>query len=405
MLNNILSPEVQKFIRDHENDDEKLIVLKQKNISGIPSHIIADQIAGRKKAKEKLPLYYTTPRIIYPPSVNLEQSSSEQTASLKSTLLSRVLNLPLRPNHQLGQGVDLTGGLGIDTFFLSKLFSQVSYVEPDLHLLEIARHNHQQLGATNILYQNTTAEKYLESLDQPVDMIFIDPSRRTKNKKVFSLKESDPDIISLQSAIFGKTRVLLIKASPMLDIKQAIKELIYVKTTFVVAVENEVRELLFLCEKNFDGEPQIEAINLTSGDVESLTFNFSEENDLTVQFCDPLLYLYEPNASIMKGGAFKSITKHFQLNKIQSSTHLYSAEKYFKNFPGRIFKIEAFVKPDIKQLKQYLPDLKANIITRNYPLSVDELKKKTKLRDGGEKYLIGFSGIKEKFLVIANRVR
>jgi hypothetical protein len=222
---------------------------------------------------------------------------------------------------------------------------------------------------------------------------------------VFTLKESDPDVVSLQLKIFEKTQLFLLKASPMLDIKKGLDELTSVKKVFVVAVENEVKELLFLCEKGFQGEPKIEALNLMKNEPDSLEFLFSEENDLSVKFSDPMLYLYEPNAAILKAGAFKSIASRYQTSKIQSSTHLYTASELHKNFPGRIFKIEVNVKPDIQHLKQYLPELKANIVTRNYPLTVDELKRKTKLKDGGEKYLIGFSGMKEKFLVLAQRLK
>jgi hypothetical protein len=403
VLKNLLTPEVQKFIREHHQDDERQLVLKHKLIEGVPSSIIAAQISGRRKAKDKLPTYYNSEGIIYPPGTNLEQTSSEQTAIFKSALISQ-LNLSSSRRQSLGQGVDLTGGFGIDTYFLSQRFHQFHYIEPDASLLEIARHNHIQLGAVNIEYHNVSAEEFLDPLE-PVDFIFIDPSRRTQNKKVFTLSDSQPDIVALQKKIFAKTNHLLIKASPLLDIKLGLKELAGVKKVWIVSVENEVRELLFLCEKNFSAEPLIEAVNLSrEGNAESFNFLFSEERALAVDLADPLEFLYEPNASILKAGAFKTISKQFNLFKIQTNTHLYTSDILVNDFPGRVFKIEAFIKPDPKTVRQLFPDGKANVTTRNYPLSVDELKKKTGIRDGGDQYLIAFSGVTKKFICVARRV-
>jgi hypothetical protein len=306
----------------------------------------------------------------------------------------------------LGQGVDLTAGFGIDTYFLSQLFHQFHYIEPNTSLLEIARHNHDTLGAANIEYHNTSAEEFINQLTGPVDLIFIDPSRRSQNKKVFTLSDSEPDIVALQKKIFSKTDLLLIKASPLLDIKLGLKTLADVKKVWVISVENEVRELLFLCEKNFSAEPVIEAVNLLrNGDSESFDFLFSEESMVAVKHADPLTYLYEPNASILKAGGFKTISKQFNFFKIQTNTHLYTSDTLVNNFPGRIFKIEAFVKPDPKTIRGFFGDGKANVTTRNYPLSVDELKKKTGISDGGDEYLIAFSGENKKFVCVASRIK
>jgi hypothetical protein len=408
VLKNLLTSEVQEFIRDHQLDDERQLVLKHKSIAGVPSSFIADQIAGRRKAKDKLPTYYNSEGIIYPHGINLEQTSSEQTARFKCALISQ-LNLPPSrgtvQRQRFGQGVDLTGGFGIDTYFLSQVFHQFHYIEPNTGLLEMACHNHNTLGAVNIEYHNASAEEFLDQLTQQVDFIFIDPSRRSQNKKVFTLSDSEPDIVVLQKKIFSKTDVLLIKASPLLDIKLGLKELDSVKKVWVVSVENEVRELLFLCEKNFSAEPVIEAVNLPrNGSPESFDFLFSEEAMVAVQFADPLIYLYEPNASILKAGAFKMISKQFNLLKLQTNTHLYTSNTLVENFPGRIFKVEALVKPDPKTIKEFFPDKKANVSTRNYPLSVDELKKKTGISDGGDKYLLAFSGVSKKFLCVATRI-
>lgn len=401
-LSDLLSSDVQSFIHQHENDDVKQLVLKHKLIHGMPSNIIADQLNGRRKAKEKLPTLYQTKGILYPPGINVEQSSSEKTADYKATIFSQQ-DAELK-NESL---VDLSSGFGVDSFFFSKIFKVVHYVEPNQNLLEISKHNHQQLGANNIQHHNTTAEVFLESSKHTFDFAYIDPSRRASgNQKVYSLNDCEPNIVVLQDTIFTKAHSLLIKASPLFDIQQGLKELKYVQQVFVVSVDNECKEVLFLCLKNFTGEPQIVASNILSNNrIDSFSFEFLKERSIEVSYSEPLSYLYEPNASILKAGAFKTIAKEFKVRKLHPSTHLYTSDHLIQNFPGRIFKVESFVKADPKTLKEFFSEGKANITTRNYPLSVEELKKKTGLKDGGDKFLIGFSGMKAKHLVVATRVR
>jgi 16S rRNA G966 N2-methylase RsmD len=339
MFKLVLDPEVQNFIHEHEGDDTAELLLKRKEMFGIPMSKIVQQISGRKKAKLKLPSFYNSSSIVYPPSVNLEQSSSEKTAHNKIDILK---NETLQPRV----AADLTGGLGVDSFFLSKFFECVQYLELDKELFEIARHNHAQLGVSNIQHFNTTAESFLDNSTELFDLIFIDPSRRVEKTKVVSLRHSEPDIISLKGKIFERTSLLLVKASPMLDISSGIKELENVKKVFVVAVDNEVKELLFLCEKNFSGNPQIVAQNLTDSSTDVFTFTLAEEAEQTLRYINAENYLYEPNAAIMKAGAFKLPAAKFPIHKIATSTHLYTSIDFVQDFPGRVFKIEAHVKPD-----------------------------------------------------------
>jgi hypothetical protein len=301
---------------------------------------------------------------------------------------------------------DLTSGFGVDAFFLSRIADKVHFIEPDKSLTAIARHNHNILGADNIEYHVTTAESFLSETTIQFDLIYADPSRRSaERKKIHSLKESQPDILKMQPDIFAKSRLLLVKASPLLDIQAGINQLNSVKKVFVISVSNECKEVLFLCERDFTDTPTVAAVNITSvGDPQRFEFTFAREREQTVDFSDPLKYLYEPNSSILKAGAFKSVADSFKLKKIQSSTHLYTAEHPVNNFPGRTFLIEHFVKADPTDMKKHFPEGKANVTTRNYPLSPDVLKKKTGLKDGGEKFLIAFSGQRKKFLVVATRL-
>lgn len=386
----LLNQDLQNYLREHEHVDEAELVLKHKMLYGVATSRVAEQLRGRRKAKEKLPSFYKEKNIIYPPQRNLEQSSSEATAKFKSRIVK---------GHQL---VDLTGGFGIDTFFFSNSFEHIHYVEPDAELGQIVQHNAKILNATNITVHHQTAEEFLSSVSQ-ADVIYIDPSRRSGSAKIVKLADCIPDITTLQSEILQKSKQLLIKASPLLDIQQGLRELHSVSDVYVVSVNNECKEILFLCGQAC-AEPVIHTVNLLSNrDEQSFNFTFSQERTTTPEFSSPGTYLYEPNASILKGGAFKSIAIAFGLKKIEVNTHLYTSEELMQEFPGRIFKIDALLKPDASSAARALPRKTANIITRNYPLTPDQLKKKMKLTDGGDNFILAFSGQKEKYVALAKK--
>lgn len=397
MIERLLQKNVQQFIEQHAHDDEQLLLLKHTTIFDLPASEVVWQISGRRKAKIKLPLFYQTANIVYPPGLNLEQSSSEETAVYKASLLAA--HLPTRNSL-----VDLTGGFGVDSFFFSRKFDTVTCIEPNAALLEYATHNHHTLGAENIFPLQSRAEDFLNKLQHNVSCFFIDPSRRTtSNQKVFKLADCEPNVVALLPKIFEHSDYLLVKAAPLLDLHRGLLELGMVKNVWIVSVKNEVKELHFLCEKNCATEPVITAINLQS-DHETFSFQFSEEKKAAVKFSDPLTYLYEPNASVLKAGAFRLIADRFSLEKLHPNTHLYTSNKPLAHFPGRVFSIEALLKADAKDVARQFPEGKANVVTRNYPLSPDALKKKLKLQDGGEKYLIGCSGERQKFLIAATRI-
>ena len=381
----------QDFLFGNESIDERDFVLKHKNLFGIASSIIANQLVGRRKAKTKLPSFYKTKGIVYPPSTNLEQSSSEATALFKAEIIKQHIT------NNSPTCVDLTGGLGIDSFFLSKICSSFLYVEKEKEVKQLAAHNHTLLGVNNIEYHCTDAEQFIQSTKNTFDFIFIDPSRRKKNQKVFKFADCEPLLDKILPTLFELTNYVLIKSSPLMDLQQGIKELTFVKSVYVVSVGNECKEVLFLCEKDFAGEPIIHCVELTSS-IDPIKFTFVKERNATVNYSEPLEYLYEPNSSILKAGAFKLIAQQFELMKLQANTHLYTSHSLIKNFPGRVFKIEK-INPTVSDIKKYLPDGKANIVTRNYPLSVEELKKKMKLKDGGDWFVIATSASKKIILI------
>jgi hypothetical protein len=397
-IKKITDADIQDFIIEHAGDDEDKLVLKHKEILGVPTAWIAAQIKGRRKAEYKIPLFHKTRGIVYPPSLNLEQSSSEATARFKAQLISKWTT----GNKKF---CDLTGGFGIDSFFISSQFQYCDFSEPQKELLDLAKQNHRLLGAINIHYHHKDAVEFLADSGKHYNLVYIDPSRRNAaQKKVFRFTDCVPDINGLTDELYRHTDRVMVKASPLLDIQQGIKDLPYVSRVVIVSVDDECKELLFLCDKEFDGEPVIECYNISNDiDTRNITagieFKFSEERTVTVPFSDPLKYIYEPNASILKGGAFKSIASIFNLNKIQSNTHLYTSDRLANNFPGRIFRTKEIIKLDKK-----LSGEKANIIVRNYPLSVDDIKKKTGIVDGGNLYVLCFSGVKSKFSLTADRL-
>lgn len=398
---NLFKDEVRLFIREHEQDDPRNIALLSNKISGISTSELAAQIAGRQKAKSKIQTYYAKDTIIYPPSLNLEQSSSEATAKFKAALLEE---MGITKDNSL---VDLSGGFGIDSFFLSRILKKVIHVEPNSALQEIALHNHKALGADNILYVNKTAEEFLTLPEERFDVAYVDPSRRIENRKVFALTDCEPNIPALQNKIFEHAKVLILKAAPLLDISVGIKSLSFVKKVIVLSVDNECKELLFICEYNFIGEPLISAINIQVREELCLTFSFtqSQEQNMVLNYTEPKVYLYEPNASILKSGAFKSVAQRFDVTKLAASTHLYTANELLTDFPGRIFKIDQITKADPKLIHGLLPDKKANVVTRNYPLSAEALKKKLKLMDGGDHYILAFSSNKQKYVTLCSRIQ
>jgi hypothetical protein len=346
----------------------------------------------------KFPTLFTNDSIVYPRSINIEQSSSETTAKFKSEFVTSVTG------GLLGSGADLTGGFGIDSYLLSSNFSKFHYVEQDKYVFEIARRN-LELLSPNIEFHHASAESFLAGITEKLDLIFIDPARRSKtNQKIVRLDECQPNILSLQDQVFTHTERLLVKASPLYDIKKGIGELHHVHSVIVVAVSNECRELLFYCENNFAGEPKIVAVNLDR-ERDEFTFTFQDEIESRITTAPLSDVLYEPNVAIRKAGAFRLVGNRFGLQKLHANTHLFTSKNIDLTFPGRIFKVLGRLKPNASDIKTFFPTGHANVLSRNYPQSADELKKKVKLKDGGERYLIGFTGIDGPTLVAAERIR
>lgn len=368
----VLHSEVQAFIDQNLDTDLNALILKGSPFKSVTVQEIAAQIIGKKKAREKLPTWFATANIYYPPKLNLEQSSSEITAKYKTSLVK-------------GQKIiDLTGGFGVDAMAFANSFQEVIYCDTDQELMEIAKHNAVQLGKQNIDFYHTDGLRFLTRKEQRYDCIYIDPSRRgTDEKRVFLLRDCSPNVPQHLSLLFKRSDTLLIKTAPLLDINMGVNELGFVKEVHVVAIKNEVKEVLYLLQKNYTGEIHFKTININNGNARFFDFNLDKREPT---YGHPLTYLYEPNAAILKAGAFSEVGTAFGLKKLHKHSHLYTSRDLV-DFPGRRFKILAKTPYSEKEIKAYLPDNKANITTRNFPESVSKIRKRTKIRDGGDRYL------------------
>ncbi len=363
-------------------------VLLQKPIfEGISNKELAAQLEARKKCEKKLPTWYNIPGIYFPNKLNIEQTSSEITASYKAGFVH-------------GKSLaDLTGGLGVDSCFFSRKIPSVTHVEKDPELSAIAAHNFQVLGRSNIQSVSGSFVDFLQKTEQHFSWIYLDPSRRDNHKgKVFRLANCSPNVLEHLDLLFSKTDNILIKTAPLLDLKAGSGEMNFVKEIHVVAVSNEVKEVLWWLEKGFHGEASIKTVNLGLAKDETFEFDLEGEQQASVAYSHPRSYLYEPNAAIMKSGAFKSIGNRFHLKKLHPNTHLYTSD-HRVDFPGRIFRVENAI-PYRKSGMKTLAGTKANVATRNFPETVAAIRKKFRIKDGGNTYLFFIRSISEKPMVL-----
>lgn len=372
--------ETVNFIEQNINSDIKKLLLAKRTDSRIDYEFAFRQIEGLQRIKHKVPTFYNTKDIHFPPHLNIEQSSSESTALYKKNICEGSVF------------IDITGGFGIDTYFISRGFEKAIYIERNEELCRIAEHNFAVLGAKNVIVKNTDSTSYISEISVS-DCILADPARRSKSggKTVF-LEDCEPDMTILHKRLLEKTKLLMIKLSPMLDITAAINSLSNIKEVHVLSVENECKEILLLLAPNYNNRIKYYAVNILKNGVTEF-FEFSKEEE-QVAICNYVTtvsnFLYEPNSSVLKAGAFKMIAKTYNINKLHKNTHLYSSNELIPDFPGRSFEVIRVWKNNKKELSELKNQLnKANISTRNYPLKPEELKKKTGIADGGDTYLFG----------------
>ena len=386
MNNNILNKKVQQFINDHLKSDVTKLILKGSPFENISIQEIAEQIVAKNSCEKKLPTWFNAENIYYPNKLNIEQTSSEMTSNYKSKLVS---------GDSL---IDITGGFGVDAYFFSQKVSNITHCEINVELSNIVAHNFKQLGIKNCAFKKVDGIEFIKNNHENFDWIYADPSRRNDAKgKVFLLEDCLPNIPENLNVLFQKTNYILLKVSPILDLTSAINELIFVKEIHVIAVENEVKELLFLLEKNYEKNIQVKTINVIKNELQKFDFNLNEISNAS--FSEPEKYVYEPNAAILKSGAFLQVSEKLEIAKLHQNSHLYTSN-ILMDFPGRRFELKHCISYNKKQLLQFIPSKKANIATRNFPETVAQIRKKTGLKDGGNQYLFFTTDFNNKHVVL-----
>ncbi|GGG12818.1 hypothetical protein GCM10011344_11910 [Dokdonia pacifica] len=383
----LLRPDVQEYLAAHAHTPIAHFILKGSPFQDITPQELAQQLDGKRRVKNKLPLWYTTDGILFPPKINLEQTSSEATAQYKAQLLKS------------NTIVDITGGLGVDSYYFSQVASQVTHIEMDEALSAFAKANLEALEVSNVTHITGDSIDFLLNNDVRYDTMYIDPGRRTDAKgKVFMLKDCLPNVPEHIDLLLSKCTTLWIKTAPLLDITAGLRELKNVSEIHIVAVKNEVKELLWRIEQEATNNCTIHTANSIGETIISTSFTYEELCNAEATFDFPKTYLYEPNSSLLKSGGFNWISKHYELDKLHPHTQLYTSNTLI-SFPGRSFTIEK-VLPYNKQLKKALNTDKAHITTRNFKESVINLRKKFKIKDGGEMYLFFTTLLDEKKVVL-----
>ena len=386
------------FVSSHFNEDCVSLRLKYSKNSDFDVSFAIDQIEARQRVKEKLPFVATCDRYIFPSVLSSEQCTCEAVANFKAGILS----------NNYTSICDLTGGLGIDTIAFSTVVNKVTYIERFTNYCEAANHNFKLLGK-NIEVVNSDCAEYLKS-DICFDALYIDPARRGEaNKRVFAFADCEPNVVDLLPRMFEVAKDVYVKASPMADISLSIKELKYVCEIYVISYKNECKEVLFKLsiDKKDDCDINIVCVDILQSSTSVFEFKYLDEINISdIKYSNPLRFIYEPSSSILKAGAFKSVSQKYDAYKLAHSSHLYTSECLIENFQGRKFQVLEvipFSSKEIKTLYKRVPE--ANITVRNFPLKVDELRKKLKINDGGNIYIFATTdNSKQKILVLCKRV-
>lgn len=414
----MLSGKEIEFIIENGNANTSKLLLGAKKHPDLNVKLCVNCIESRQKIASKLPNWYANPALVYPFPLSAEQCSSEATGSYKKELLNNILK---RQDNKSSErtistqntdsitGADLTGGMGVDSYFLSQICTSFHYFERNEELCKATEYNFEKLGAYNIEVHNIEIDgnNIPQLPDAPYDFIFIDPARRSKTDKagkVISLKDYEPNLIELKEELFKQAPIIVAKVSPMADIKLNLNLLPETEEIHIISVDNECKELLFVLKREKRGiEPKIIATNISSKS-KNFEFSLTEEDGSKATFATQLgNYLYEPNKSILKSGAFKLVSERYGIAKLAQSTHLYTSNALIEEFPGKIYLVEEcipFSKKTIKEVASKYP--KADLTARNFPLDTNAVKKLSGIKDGGEKHIFATTlNSCEKIIIIA----
>lgn len=394
-----MNNKTRDFIERNLTADVRQLALKGCRDKEVDFDIALRQIAGRQIAHKKLPSWAAHNDIVYPPHLNLEQCSSEQTARYKTDICRRLFFSIVPPTSF----VDLTGGFGVDFAFMSEVFDETTYVERDSELFTISSEN-LKLLAPKARCVNSDGVEVLHELNH-VSMIFMDPARRDSHgARTYGISDCTPDVLAIKEELLQKADIVMLKLSPMLDWRKAISDLgeQYIKEVHIVSVQNECKELLVLMQRQHITDLVVYCVN----DDSTFSYHPSASNTIHISQPPSLIYLYEPNASLMKAGCFAEIEQAFGINQLAPNSHLFTSDKIINDFPGRKFRITTISSMNKQELKTTLKDIhQANITVRNFPLTVPELRKKLKCSDGGEIYIFATTLTnKQRILIICSKL-
>ncbi|TKC06126.1 THUMP-like domain-containing protein [Pedobacter frigoris] len=386
MNKEILDRKVQEYIVANLRADVHRIAMGKSRFSGISSRELAEQIAAKKKSEKKLPTWYQTELVYYPPLLSIEQCSSETTAAYKAKLIKGTTL------------IDLTGGFGVDSYYFAKVADAVTHCEINPQLSEIARYNAGVLGQKNMQFLAGDGIAYLSEGVDRFDSIYIDPARRSSSGKVFMLRDCTPNVVEHLDLLLERSSRIIIKTAPLLDISAGLKELNNVAEIHIISTKNEVKELLWVIDKSPVEKVRITAVTLNDREKIFSFYKGEEETEAAFLETEIKKYLYEPDAALLKSGAFNLISSRFHLEKLDANTQLYHSDNYDSSFPGRIFKINSVISSG--QLKKE-KGLSGNVIVRNYPDKAEHLVKKYKIKADQDNFLI-FTQSKKAGNVIIN---
>ena len=372
-----MNDKTRDFIEQNLNADIRQLALKGCRNKDVDLDAAIRQIAGRQTARRKLPSWAALDGILYPPHLNMEQCSSEQTARYKARICS---------SHPSSKTlVDLTGGFGVDFAFMSEAFDEATYVERNSELFAISSAN-MKILAPKAKCLNEDGLEVLHRLDH-VSMIFMDPARRDNHgARTYGISDCTPNVLEIKDELLQKADVVMLKLSPMLDWHKAISDLgeQYIKEVHIVSVQNECKELLIVMQQQPAEPPTVYCVN----DDSVFSYHPSSISSNHISHHSSLIYLYEPNASIMKAGCFAEIEQAFEVSQLAPNSHLFASDQAIADFPGRKFRVTAVTSMNKQELKQALKDIRqANIAIRNFPMSVADLRKRLKLSEGGNDYI------------------
>ncbi len=387
----LLKVEVQKYIKENENTDIGQIALGKSPFLEISSAELANQIKSRKQAKGKLPTWYSTENIIFPPYLSMEQCSAESIAEYKAILI---------PGQTI---LDLTAGFGVDSTCFAQAGKKVIAIEQQINLVEIAQHNALQFNLNNIKFYSGDSISFLEQTKDQFDTVYIDPARRLAGKKVFQLIDCEPNIIKNLNLILSKTANLWVKTAPFLDIQAGLQELKAIQNIHILSLKNECKELLWeITHQATLNEAHIVCHCIGPKTIKKLSIPINKLSlKIDYQAYEFGNYLYEPDVGLLKSGAFNFIAEHFDLKKLEKDSHLYWGEDFKAEFPGRIFKIEAIL--HVKDLKK--EKLIGNVLVRNYPDKAENLVRKYHIKSHNEDFIIFTQDVQNKLILKAKIIQ